>query len=294
MLVLLPLVVGLLLSALVFFAGGRGDLRIGVSLPWLPLVLGLLLTLAAAPVLVAVAAGRRRAEQQRTELERAARESRRRLVARLDHEIKNPIQGIRAALADEPSQRQRDSIDAQARRLAGLLSDLRKIGEVEHAELELGPVDLTSLVEEAVTTVAETTDIARRRLTVALPTAPRPLPRVLGDEDLLFLAVVNVLTNAVKYSAQGDAVEVRGRAESDGVVLEIADTGRGIAPDEIPLVWEELGRSREARAIDGAGLGLPMVRAVLERHGGSATLESWHGEGSTVTLRIPVGGPATM
>ena len=113
----------------------------------------------------------------------------------------------------------------------------------------------------------------------------------MGDEDLLFLALVNVLTNAVKYSAPGDAIEVRGRAAEDVVVLEIADTGRGIAPEELDLVWEELGRAQEARSVEGSGLGLPMVRAIVERHGGTARLDSWHGEGSTLTLSLPAAGP---
>lgn len=96
----------------------------------------------------------------------------------------------------------------------------------------------------------------------------------------------------MKYSVAGDAIEVRGRRTESEVVLEIADTGRGIAPEEMQSVWEELGRSREAHGIEGSGLGLPMVRAIIERHGGTATLQSWHGEGSTVTLRLPIAGPA--
>lgn len=132
----------------------------------------------------------------------------------------------------------------------------------------------------------------RRRVTVALPRAPRPLPSLVGDEDLLYLVLANVLSNAVKYSAEQDAIEVRGREEEGTILLEVADTGRGIPADELETVWEELGRSRESRGIDGSGLGLPLVRAIVERHGGSATLESWHGEGSRLTLRLPVAGPA--
>lgn len=127
---------------------------------------------------------------------------------------------------------------------------------------------------------------------LSLPRAPRPLPMVTGDDDLLFLAVSNLLSNAVKYSSPGDTVEVRGRAEEGWLVLEIADTGLGIPADELEVVWEELGRGREAltTAVDGSGLGLPLVRSIIRRHGGQAVLESWHGEGSTVTLRLPLAG----
>ena len=97
---------------------------------------------------------------------------------------------------------------------------------------------------------------------MSLPQAPRPLPHVRGDSDLLFLAVSNVLSNAVKYSPPGAHIEVRGREESGWVVIECADTGRGIAPDEIETVWEELGRSREVRgteAVSYTHLTLPTI-----------------------------------
>lgn len=287
----LPVVLGLAISVIWWASGGEGTFYTTVPLAWLPLVVGLLIALWLLPVLVTVILLRRHGEQVRGRTLSEQTASRRRLLSRLDHEIKNPIQGIRAALADEPSDRQRASIDAQSRRLTSLLGDLRKIGEVEHTELELTTVDPAALVEEAVASIAEAPGATGRRIAVSLPTAPRPLPSIVGDEDLLFLALVNVLSNAVKYSGEGDAIEVRGRGVDDAVVLEIADTGRGIAPDELELVWEELGRSREARGVEGSGLGLPMVRAIIERHGGTARLDSWLGEGSTVVLTLPAAGP---
>lgn len=174
------------------------------------------------------------------------------------------------------------------------MSDLRKVGEVEHTELELGTVDPTVLVEEAVETLRELPGAEERQIVLSLPRAPRPLPAVTGDDDLLFLAVSNLLGNAVKYSSPGDTVEVRGRTEDGWLVLEIADTGTGLPADELDMVWEELGRGREAltASVDGSGLGLPLVRAIVRRHGGQAVLESWPGEGSTVTLRLPLAGPA--
>src|SRR5699024_10788473 len=162
---------------------------------------------------------------------------------------------------------------------------------VEETALELAPIDITALVEEAVDAMTELPGAVSRQVTVALPRAPRPLPHLVGDEDLLYLVLANALSNAVKYSEEQDAIEVRGREEDGMILLEIADTGDGIPADELETVWEELSRSRESRGIEGTGLGLPLVRAILERHGGTATLASWHGEGSTLTLRLPVAGP---
>ncbi len=286
-----PLLLGLVLSLLWLATGGGAQVYVMGSLAWLPLLLGAAVTAVLAPALLAAHLQRGRAARDRRHALEQLAARHRRVLSRLDHELKNPIQGIRAALADEPSDRQRASIDAQSQRLTGLLRDLRRIGEVEETELELAPIDPTALVEEAVAAMGELPGAERRRVTIALPRAPRPLPRLVGDEDLLYLVLANALSNAVKYSAGQDAIEIRGREEEGMILLEIADTGRGIPADELETVWEELGRSRESRGIDGTGLGLPLVRAILERHGGSATLESWHGEGSTLTLRLPVAGP---
>lgn len=289
-----PLVVGLVASVLWQLAGETRDYYVRGGMQWLPLTLGILMT---GVLLLWVVADLRARRRGRRELDAALADRaahQRRLLSRLDHELKNPIQGIRAALADEPSAQQLTSIDLQSRRLTRLMGDLRKVGEVEHTELELGTVDPTALVEEAVYALRELPGAEDRQIVLSLPRAPRPLPAVTADDDLLFLAVSNLLGNAVKYSSPGATVEVRGRTEDGWLVLEIADTGIGVPADELDVVWEELGRGREAltTSVDGSGLGLPLVRAIVRRHGGQAVLESWHGEGSTVTLRLPLAGPA--
>lgn len=286
---LVPGVVGLLASGLWAALGDAPRYYVIGSMSWLPAIAG-----AAVTVLLGVwAVGGAQADRRaRAALEAALADQadrQRRLLGRLDHELKNPIQGIRTALADQPSDRQRASIELQSRRLTRLMGDLRKVGEVEHTELDTGPVDPAALVEEAVEALRELPGADQRQVVVSLPRAPRPLSVLRGDDDLLFLAVSNVLANAVKYSRPGDTVEVRGREADGWLVLEVADTGRGIPAEEQGLVWEELGRGREAHGIEGSGLGLPLVRAIVRRHGGECTLESWHGEGSTVTLRLPLG-----
>lgn len=287
LLILGPLLLGALATLAWWALDPERTLQATTPLHRLPLLLALGWAVLAGTALLTEAICAHRAHRREKTLLQDAAASRHRLVARLDHEIKNPLQGIRAALADEPTERQRASIDMQSKRLMTLLRDLRKIGEIESMPLETGVVDLAALAQEAVAAVQDQPGAAARRWSVTFPTAPRPLPPVHGDEDLLFLVLLNVLGNAVKYSADGDAIEVRGRLEDTTVVVEIADTGRGIAADEIAMVWEELGRSREVRGIEGSGLGLPMVRAILERHGGSASITSYLGEGSTLTLRLP-------
>ena len=143
-----PVLVGLVASLIWASVDSKKVLTVATTLAWVPLILGVTVTVVFLIGWLAVA-WLRRSEVRAVRREREEQTQRRqRLMARLDHELKNPIQGIRAALADEPSQRQLDNIGAQAQRLSSLLSDLRKISEVEHAELELSSVDLTELVED--------------------------------------------------------------------------------------------------------------------------------------------------
>jgi signal transduction histidine kinase len=98
----------------------------------------------------------------------------------------------------------------------------------------------------------------------------------------------NLLDNAVKFCQPGATIEVRGREDGLFVMVEVADTGPGIEAGELPHVWEELYRGQHGRTVPGSGLGLAMVRAVVERHGGAISLDSKADQGTVVTVRLPV------
>jgi two-component system OmpR family sensor kinase len=101
------------------------------------------------------------------------------------------------------------------------------------------------------------------------------------------LALLNLLNNAVKFSSPGDRVEVRAFEDSEMVIVEIADTGPGIPEAELPFVWQELYRGRGARGVQGSGLGLALVRAITDRHGGQVSIRSRVNQGSVVTMKLP-------
>jgi two-component system OmpR family sensor kinase len=244
-----------------------------------------------------VAAAAEAAERAGREEERAAH---RRFLLRLDHEMKNPVTALRAALPgvvpdpaalDPAAARAHDTLQQQTARLSALVAELRKIAELETRPLEREDVDLAQVVQDA---VADLTDQAAasgvpRSITVQLPQAPWPLPHVRGDVDLLYLAVYNLLANALKFSPAGSTVEVRGR-DDDGVVeVEVADSGAGIPAHELDTVFDELARGEHARGTPGSGLGLALVRVVAERHGGSVDLRSRPGMGTSARLRVPAG-----
>ena len=276
--------------------------RLPVALAVGGLVLGALLVLLGA-------ARQRRARAGADAVERAAAAGRaderarhRRFLARLDHELKNPVTAIRAAVAglgpvaaDDPgAARAHATLDAQAGRLAHLVADLRKLAELETQPLEHEDVDVAQVVRDAVDDVlaqAEAAGRPRPAVSVTLPTVPWPLPHVRGDVDLLYLAVYNLLGNAVKFSLPGTPVEVRGSDEGGTVVVEVADAGPGIPADEVDVVFDELARGRDARGTPGSGLGLALVRVIAERHGGRATLLSRAGAGTAVRLHLPADRP---
>ena len=284
-----PLALGIALTTVGVVAGDPREVVVGYSFAWLWFGLGLLAS-GIALALVVSRAGRRRAVlAARAEGEAAQRENQARFLSRLDHELKNPLTAIRAGLsnldAGDPTV---ESIDGQVLRLSRLITDLRKLAELRSVTLDLAPVDLSELATEVVDALGDTPEHAARAVTLGFPRAPRPLPAVRGDYDLLFLALYNLVSNSMKYSAASDTIEVRG-SEGDGTVtLEIADTGRGIPSDEIARVWEELSRGRGALDVAGSGLGLPFVKAVIERHGGTVNLESREREGTLVRVTLPV------
>lgn len=220
-------------------------------------------------------------------------EERRRFLRRLDHELKNPLTAIQAALANvayattsDARTKSLTSVKNQVLRIGRLVSDLRKLAELETRVLEFAPLDLTELLQELIVVAQDWPDAAQRRITLSVPQA-WPLPKISGDWDLIFLAVYNLLSNAVKFTHLGDTVEVRAFEDGKNVVVEVADTGPGIALTEQPLVWEELYRAPATRAIPGSGLGLALVRAIIERHRGHVTLRSRPGQGSVFTLHLP-------
>lgn len=224
-------------------------------------------------------------------------DDRRRFLRRLDHELKNPLTAILAGLAnlstspdgDNPDEETLESVQTQVQRLSRLVADLRKLSELETRQLEMGHVEMNELLEDAFLLAKDNPGAEERQLSLSIPRAPWPLPTISGDRDLLFLAVHNLLDNALKFTRPGDMVEMRAFEDGASVVVEVADTGPGIPEGEIPHVWEELYRGEGARGVTGSGLGLALVRSIVIRHGGRVTLRSRPEQGTLFTLWLPVG-----
>lgn len=294
-LVAVPLALGVVIAVVLALAGGNGSIVLRMPLATLLVGLSLLLSVVLALLfLVRPSRVRKRAAMlraARAEGAVAERDAHRRFLRRLDHELKNPVTAIRAALAagEQTPPESLAIASAQASRLSGVVTQLRALSSLETRPIEASPVDLTAIVEEEAAALRDELAArgADRRVETVLPTVPWPLPSVTGDPDLLAVAVRNLLLNAAKYSAEGARIEVRGTEEADAVVIEVADTGWGIRAEDLPFVWEELWRAQDARGVEGTGLGLSLVRVVVHRHGGRVALRSQFGRGTSVRLSLP-------
>jgi two-component system, OmpR family, sensor kinase len=319
--VLVPLLAGVALGAVLEIAIPHVRVYMAISPGLLAGLAGLLSAVVAVAVIVirrriavatAAAAALRRATAEAVQ----DRQDRLRFLMRLDHELKNPLTAIRAGLAnaehasatgaatsavDDGAMPAADgaaaalaTVSAQADRITRLVSDLRKLAELETQEIEAAPVNMPALLHEVAEAVGEIPGASERTIRVTVPQAPWPLPLVEGDRDLLFVALQNLVANAVKFTAPGDTVEIRASEDDEGLVAEVADTGAGIPPDEIGEVWQELARGRAARSLPGTGLGLALVRVIVTRHGGRVAIRSREGQGTVVSVWLPLPGRGSI
>ena len=241
-----------------------------------------------------------RDKKARLEIDAAIRdyeEGHRRFIRRLDHELKNPLMSLQASLenlqavSDEQERCKAEAnMQKSLERLSHLLRDLRKLSDMDESMLEREPVDIPELLAEILEVVRSTPGREKREIKLLVTQVPTPPPSVLGDRDLLGLSLYNLLDNALKFTVQNEAVEVRVRDNSRAVVIEVADGGAGIHLEEQQKVFEELYRGENARAVEGSGLGLSFVQRIIALHHGELTLRSRQDEqhGTIFTIRLPV------
>lgn len=226
--------------------------------------------------------------------EAGSAESYRRLISTLAHELRTPLTAILGHAdilqscdlqADEALwRRSRVFIASEAERLARLVEDLLTLSRLELTPLQRRPVNLRAVAEEAISALFQTAEARGVRLSLH---APPDLPRVAGDRDRLQQVFLNLLDNAVKYSPGGGEAAVRFAPQDGGVLVEVIDQGQGIAPEDLPHIFDPLFRSESVGDTPGTGLGLTVVRAILEQHGARIDVQSAPGRGTTFQFRLP-------
>lgn len=218
-------------------------------------------------------------------------------IQNISHELLTPLAAIAGHVANikecsieevESWRYSQDIIEREVRRLTGLTSNLLLLSRLESGvPLRLESTNIGVVVEEAVAGLLRAAQAKGIELSIQSP--PR-LPRTPADRDRLKQVFINLLDNAVKYCPEGSEVQVRLQTDGESIIIEVADDGPGIPPEDLPHIFEKMYRveKESTRAVEGSGLGLSIVKRIVELHGGRIAVESTVGEGTTFRVKLPL------
>ncbi|GAB4570888.1 MAG: hypothetical protein Kow0077_06170 [Anaerolineae bacterium] len=219
------------------------------------------------------------------------------LIATVSHDLKNPLSVINGyiellAMYNELNERGQEfmmMIRRSIRAMRQLIDDLLDLAHIDAGmEINPEPVALPTVIHESVTSLQNLAE--EKRLNVSIE-VPDNLPLVTGDERRLRQIIINLVSNAIKYTPPEGSVTVSARPQNgEAVLVSIEDTGLGISPEDQAQIFERFYRVRrpETDGIEGTGLGLAIVKSLVEAHGGEIGLKSHLGEGSTFYFTVPV------
>ena len=230
--------------------------------------------------------------------ERLLEQARADYVAFITHELATPLTSIslflslilagRVGQLTEDQRGPLEAIHRQAKRLEGLVANLLDIAAIESGQvrLEPHPFDLAPVLTDTVEMLR--LEASARAITLDVAPAQRPLD-VVADRDRVTQVLTNLIGNAIKYAGTGSSVTVAAWVTNEGVVVEVADTGPGIAADEIPRLFDKFYRARAPAGsrVRGCGLGLAICKGIVEAHGGRMWVESAPGQGSRFCFTLP-------
>jgi two-component system phosphate regulon sensor histidine kinase PhoR len=218
-------------------------------------------------------------------------------VNKVSHDLRTPLTSIRMFVETlqmgrlpEPERQQEafDIIALETERLSALINRLLDWARMESGRrrYERSPVSVAHLVDRSLEALAPQLLTAPAVVTRDIPA---DLPCVAGDEDALAGALIDVLQNAHKYTGSDKRIEVSARTVEEGVAIRVSDNGPGIPEPEQKRIFEKFYRAKDPldRTIEGSGLGLAMVKHIVQAHGGKVFVESQPGAGATFTIVLP-------
>jgi two-component system sensor histidine kinase BaeS len=227
-----------------------------------------------------------------------AEQARRNLAADVAHELRTPLAALQAGLEElrdglaEPEPQRLAGLHDQSLRLGRIVGDLADLSSAESAalSLRLTDVDLAALVRAEL--ADREPELRTAGLCIRTDLGTRPAT-VRADPVRLHQAIGNLLSNAARYCRPGDTVTVAVGVEGDSAVVTVSDTGPGIPPDDLPLVFDRLWRGRSSQGVTGSGIGLAVVRELVTAHGGTVRASSPPSGGTAFTISLPWAGNQT-
>ncbi len=232
--------------------------------------------------------------------EKEMNELQRQFVAMASHEFRTPLaiidstaQRIKSRMdknkltpedMDERLQNIRVAVQRMTKLMESILSTARM--EAGMAKLVAAPCDIGRVIQEICEHQQEISP--GHNITWSLVGFPETIDAFAGSLEQIF---TNLLSNAVKYAPDAPDIDVYGWVENDQVVISLQDQGLGIDEEDIEKIGQRFFRAKTATSIEGTGIGLNLVKTLIEEHGGTLSVESVKGEGSTFTVRLPIGGP---
>jgi PAS domain S-box-containing protein len=232
-----------------------------------------------------------------------ADEARQIFLTMIAHELRTPLMTFqtsstllrRRLAAGKDVEPTLASIERQINRFSKMVTSLSEVSRLESGgalTLLPAPTDIWQLLRDTVETHEEALRVCSDQPHTLTIDAPATALEVLADGDRLRQVLLNLIENAIKYSPQGGNVAVRGEVIDGGVSLSVSDSGIGIPEADQPLVIRRYFRAGNAppENFAGVGLGLSIAKEIIEAHGGKLSLQSKLGNGTTVTMTLPVGG----
>jgi signal transduction histidine kinase len=229
----------------------------------------------------------------------AANRAKSEFLTNVSHELRTPLnaiigfsevmsQGMLGPIDNEKYLEYATDISNSGHHLLALINDILDLAKIEAGKLELREelVDFKSVVSACFAIMKERASLADIRMKASVPDL---LPQVLVDELKVKQIIINLLSNAVKFTPRGGHIRVAGAVEEGDLVIRVADTGIGIAPEDIQKALDPFSQidSSLARRYQGTGLGLPLAKRLIELHGGALAIESALGAGTCITLTLP-------
>jgi two-component system phosphate regulon sensor histidine kinase PhoR len=220
------------------------------------------------------------------------------LVSMVAHELRSPLTSISgfsellldSSLSETQAHEYAQIILNESSRLGDLINKFLDISRIESGKSQMKKTS-ANMYEIVMNVLAMNIHLAERRAIQVNIAIPYDLPEVFVDKEMIGQVLLNLFTNAVKYSPEKTIIEINGSADADYLSVQVADQGYGISEQSLPKIFDKFYRvtdNEKVKEVTGSGLGLSLVKEIIESHGGTVTVTSRPGQGSTFTIKLPL------